>query len=81
MNIISPYATEKTFALIERENSLQFIVDRDADKASIRREVETLFDVKVVKVTLKSGKKGKVATVRLEAENSASELATRIGVV
>jgi len=61
MNIISPYATEKTFALIERENSLQFIVDRDADKASIRREVETLFDVKVVKVTLKSGKKGKVA--------------------
>ena len=81
MNIISPYATEKTFALIERENSLQFLVDRDADKESIRREVETLFDVKVVKVTVKSGKKGKVATVRLKAENSASELAARMGVV
>ncbi|MDY6985858.1 MAG: 50S ribosomal protein L23 [Candidatus Thermoplasmatota archaeon] len=81
MKIISPYATEKTFALIDRENSLQFLVARDANKTELVEEVEKLLEVKVEKITVKIGKKGKIATVKLAPEYSASDIATRIGVM
>jgi large subunit ribosomal protein L23 len=81
MKVISPYATEKTFALIDSENSLQFIVERDARKEEIVEELEKLLDARIDKVTVKIGKKGKIATVKLASEYSASDIATRIGVM
>jgi large subunit ribosomal protein L23 len=81
MRVISPYATEKTFALIDRENSLQFLVERDACKDEIIEELEKLLEARIEKVTMKIGKKGKIATVRLAPEYSASDIATRIGVM
>lgn len=81
MIILAPYATEKTLALIDSENSLQFKVHKNANKPGIKREVEKLFDIKVEKITVKIGKKGKIATVKLTPEYLASEVATRIGVM
>lgn len=81
MIITSPYATEKTLTLIDYENSLQFKVRKDARKGEIKKEVERLFDVEVEKVTIKIGRKGKIATVKLTPEHLASEVATRIGVM
>jgi len=81
MKVISPYATEKTFALIDNENSLQFIVERNARKEEIVEELEKLLDARIDKVTVKIGKKGKIATVKLASEYSASDIATRIGVM
>jgi large subunit ribosomal protein L23 len=81
MKVISAYATEKTFALIDKENSLQFIVDKDACKKEIVEELEVFLDVKVEKITVRIGKKGKIATVKLAPEYSASDIATKIGVI
>ncbi|MEA3496104.1 MAG: 50S ribosomal protein L23 [Bacteroidota bacterium] len=51
MNIIKkPLITEKYSALSETENKFGFIVDKKADKEQIKKEIEQLFKVKVLKV-------------------------------
>lgn len=44
-----PILTEKTSRLIE-QNQYSFAVDKKADKVSIKRAIEHLFDVKVTSV-------------------------------
>ncbi len=48
--IIQPVVSEKSYDLIERGNTYTFVVDRRARKEEIRRAVEVLFDVRVLKV-------------------------------
>lgn len=79
--IIRPYVTERTFDQIERENKLCFIVDDKANKRQIAAAVEALYDVKVRSVNTARTIKGKKAFVRLAPESSASELATKLGLV
>ncbi|HUI86137.1 MAG TPA: 50S ribosomal protein L23 [Nitrososphaerales archaeon] len=79
--LIRPYVTERTFDQIERENKLCFIVDDRATKTQIASAVEALYEVKVRDVNTSRTVKGKKAFVRLEAENSAADLATKLGLV
>ncbi|MEM0093533.1 MAG: 50S ribosomal protein L23 [Thermofilum sp.] len=80
--IVKPLLTEKTLRLLEENNTLAFIVDRRATKQQIREEVERLFGVKVEKVnTLITPRGEKKAYVKLKKEYSASEVATRMGLV
>ncbi len=79
--ILYPYVTEKTFDLIEKENKLVFIVDRNADKSKIKKAVETLYSVKVEKVNVLNTVKGKKAYVKLAKEYSAADLAAKLGLV
>ncbi|AKG38053.1 MAG: 50S ribosomal protein L23 [Infirmifilum sp.] len=80
--IIRPHLTEKTLRLIEEANTLTFIVDRRATKKQIKEEVEKTFNVKVEKVnTLNTMDGNKKAYVRLSKEYSASDVATRMGLV
>jgi large subunit ribosomal protein L23 len=80
--IIRPVHTEKALMLIEKNNTLTFIVRRDATKPEIRNAVEKLYNVKVVKVnTLITPKGEKKAYVRLAPEYKASEIASRIGLI
>ena len=80
--IIRPLATEKALRLIEEQNTLTFIVRRDATKPDIKRAVEALFGVKVAKVrTLITPQGEKKAYVKLAPEYNASEVATRLGIV
>jgi len=44
-----PIVTEKTIQLLQR-NQYSFMVDKKADKTTIKAAVEELFDVKVVSV-------------------------------
>ncbi len=44
-----PIVTEKTIQLLQR-NQYSFMVDKKADKVSIKAAVEELFDVKVIAV-------------------------------
>ncbi|MEX2707336.1 MAG: 50S ribosomal protein L23 [Candidatus Freyrarchaeum guaymaensis] len=79
--IIRPVTTESALELIESENKLVFLVDRRANKPTIKRAVEELYDVKVEKVNtliLPGGKKK--AFVKLPPEYSAIDVATEIGV-
>lgn len=73
--------TQDAVALIEKENKLVFIVDIKADKPTIKRAVEQLYEVKVDKVnTMITAKGEKKAYVKLKPEYKASELAVKLGI-
>jgi large subunit ribosomal protein L23 len=76
-----PYVTERTFDQIERENKLCFIVADRASKPQVAAAVEALYQVKVHSVNTARTNNGKKAFVRLAPENSATELATKLGLV
>ncbi|MFX1313483.1 MAG: 50S ribosomal protein L23 [Promethearchaeota archaeon] len=76
-----PSITEKTFDLIEKENKLVFIVNISANKNQIRKAVEKIHNVKVIKVnTLISSKGEKKAFVKLHPDYSAQDIAIDLGI-
>jgi large subunit ribosomal protein L23 len=56
--ILAPVVSEKSYDLIEHNNSYTFEVDPRANKEEIRDAVETVFDVKVLRVNTMN-RKGK----------------------
>ncbi len=79
--IKKPLITEKTFDLIEKENKLVFIVDRSANKNQIKRAIERIHDVKVIKVNTMITPKGKKkAFIKLHPDNSAQDIAIELGI-
>jgi len=80
--IIRIHMSEKASLLLESQNTLTLIVRRDATKSQVKRAVERIYGVRVVKVrTLITPKGYKKAYVKLAPEHSASELATRLGLI
>ncbi len=78
---IVPLTTEKAVKLIELENTLIFQADRQARKEDIKKEVESIFHVKVAKIrTLTRGNK-KNAYVKLDKKNPAIDVATKLGMI
>ena len=76
-----PLITEKTFDLIERENKLVFIVNRLSNKSQIKRAIEKIHNVKVIKInTLITAKGIKKAFIKLHPDNSAQDLSIDLGV-
>ena len=78
--IMYPYVTEKMMMLIEKSNSLAFIVKDTSTKNGIKQAVEKLFECKVKAVNTQLMKHGKLAIVSLEPEFSASDIGMRIGI-
>jgi large subunit ribosomal protein L23 len=77
-----PYTTEKSVALIDKENKIVFIVDRKANKKQIKEAFEKLFEVKVEKVNTQITLKGeKKAILKLKPEFKARDVATKLGLV
>ncbi len=80
--VIRAVMSEKSLKLMEEENTLTFIVRRDASKPEIKRAIEKILGVKVTKVrTLITPKGEKKAYVKLSKEYNASEIASRLGIV
>ncbi|MGC8630883.1 MAG: 50S ribosomal protein L23 [Thermoprotei archaeon] len=79
--IISPLSSESAIAERENNNLLIFYVTRNATKDKIKREIESRFKVKVIKVNVENTFKGKRAYVKLAPEFKASELATNLGLL
>lgn len=79
--VIRPYITERTFEQIERENKLCFIVNDASSKTQIASAVEALYEVRVRGVNTARTLIGKKAFVRLMEDDSAAELATKLGLV
>ena len=76
-----PLITEKTFELIERENKLVFIVERKANKGQIKRAIEKIHKVRVIKInTLITSIGEKKAFIKLHPDNSAQDIAIDLGV-
>jgi large subunit ribosomal protein L23 len=61
--IVKPLVTEKGMHKSTRNNAYAFEINRLATKEDVRRAVETLFEVKVVKVATQN-RKGKVRRTR-----------------
>jgi ribosomal protein uL23 len=83
MNSIKyPLATEKSIKLMESDNKLIFIVDMRANKAIIKKDLEDLFKVKIVKVNTAITPDGKKkAYVKFSDETPAIDLATKLGIM
>ncbi|MCW1311221.1 MAG: 50S ribosomal protein L23 [Candidatus Rehaiarchaeum fermentans] len=79
--IISAISSEKAISLIQKNNSLTFIVDGKANKIEIRKEIERLFNVKVEKVNTMWRNNRKIAIVKLKKESSATDLASKLGIL
>jgi len=79
--ILKPYITEKTFAMIENERKICFIVDRQASKPEIAEAVNTLYNQKAVNVNTARTIYGKKAFVQFETPEKARDLATKIGML
>ncbi len=79
--IKKPLVTEKTFDLIEKENKLVFLVDKSANKNTIKRAIESIHNVKVIRInTLITPRGEKKAFVKLHPDNSAQDIAIDLGI-
>lgn len=78
--VLHPFVTEKTMNQMERNNALEFIVKRDANKIQIKESIEKIFDVKVKSVNIRITKNGKHALVIFMPEFKAEDIGMRIGV-
>jgi large subunit ribosomal protein L23 len=78
--LLHAYVTEKSMDEMERLNKLEFVVDRRATRAEIRRAVEEIYSCKVAKVNTKIVQTGKIATVKFAPPYSAEDIGGRAGV-
>lgn len=80
--ILYPLMGEKATMLREKENKLSFIVSKNSTKKDIREAIESLYNVKVIKVNTMITIEGKKkAHVRLDPKDSAEEVASHFGVL
>ena len=77
-----PLSTEKSIRQIEFENKLIFVVHTRATKVDVKRAVEELFKVKVLKVNIQNSFSGKKrAYVKLGPEHLASDVSADLGLI
>lgn len=76
-----PLSTEKSVRLMESENKLIFVVSRNAKKQDVKKAIEEMFKVKVVKVNLTINGNEKKAYVKLSSETPAIDIATQLGLM
>ncbi len=78
--IYHPYVTEKTMNMMEKDNALELVVKRRANKQQIKKAIEKMFEVKVKDVNTRITKKGKHAIVTFMPEFKAEDIGMRIGI-
>jgi len=79
--VLRPYITEKTFAMVENERRICFIVDANATKPKIIQAVKTLYNENALRVNTAKTVYGKKAFVQFETTDKARDLATKIGML
>lgn len=78
---LKPLITEKAVMLIESQNTLAFITDKNKTKTEIKKQIENIFDVKIDKIrTLIRGNK-KYVYAKLNKKNPAIDVATKLGII
>jgi large subunit ribosomal protein L23 len=80
--LVHPHLAEKSMNMVEMENTLVFMVDRKADKKTIKEVVEKGFEVKVDSVRTEVTTRGqKKAYVKINPEFSAADIASKFGMI
>ncbi|MHB1830343.1 MAG: 50S ribosomal protein L23 [Candidatus Micrarchaeaceae archaeon] len=81
-SLIYPLSTEKALNMIDKNNTISYIVDLRSNKQEIKKEFEDIFGVKVVsintEITLKNTKR---AYIKLKPEFKASDIARKLKLV
>jgi large subunit ribosomal protein L23 len=78
--IFHPFVTEKTMNFMEKNNAIEFVVRRTANKKQIKNAVEEMFEVKVKEVNTRITKDGKHAIVKFMPDFKAEDVGMRIGI-
>jgi large subunit ribosomal protein L23 len=77
-----PLSTEKSIRLMESENKLIFVVEKNTTKKEIKDDLEKTFNVKIRKLTTLIDRQGKKrAYVQFSAETPAIDIATKLGLM
>ena len=79
--VIRPYITEKTFALVENEQKIVFLVNRESTKPRIIEAVKILYNENAIQIETARTVYGKKAFVKFESVDKARDLATNIGML
>jgi large subunit ribosomal protein L23 len=79
--VLKPYITEKTFALVEKESRICFIVKDTASKPKIMEAVKVLYNEEAMTVNTCRSVYGKKAFVKFQSIEKARDLATKIGML
>jgi len=78
---MKPITTEKAVMLIEKDNVLVFELDKRKTKTEIKEEIEKMFKVKVTKINTLIKMNKKYAYVKLNKDNPAIDVATKLGMI
>lgn len=78
---LKPITSEKAVKMVEIDNTLLFETDRIATKKEIKKEIESIFNVKILKVRTHIRQNKKYAYVTLKKENPAIDVATKLGMI
>ena len=78
---LKPLITEKAVMMIESQNTLTFVSDKNTTKEIVKKEVEVIFGVKVSKIRVLIRGNSKYFYVKLKKEFPAIDVATKIGMM
>ena len=78
---LKPIATEKAVMRIEAENILTFEVDKRQTKTEIKKEIESLFNVKLDKIRTQIRDNKKIIYAKLNKKDLAIDVATKLGLM
>jgi large subunit ribosomal protein L23 len=78
---MKPITTEKAIMLIESQNILTFVTEKQKTKEEIKKEFEELFEVKVERIRTLIRNNKKYAYIKLKKEFPAIDLATKLGLM
>jgi large subunit ribosomal protein L23 len=77
-----PTMTERSVYMIENENKLVFIVNREATKSQIAHAIKELYQVETKEINTLINRQGeKKAFIKLKEGFSASEVAIKLGLL
>lgn len=79
--IIKPVTSEKIVKIMEKENKLLFSTDRRYNKDDIKKEFESVFNVKVDKINTFLRGNRKYAYIKLNKSANALDIATKLGLL
>ncbi len=77
-----PTMTERSVYMIENENKLIFMVNRQANKSDIAKAIKELYQVEAKEINTLIDRQGeKKAFIKLKEGFSASEVAIKLGIL
>ncbi len=77
-----PFVTEKAMMTLEKENKLQFLVERNATKPQIKKEIEKAFEQEVTGIsTIMTMHGEKKAIISFANDKAAEEILSRLGIM